>query len=96
MATGVPHLQRKTSWPSVNHSHFPLIDPDWGHITIKRSGHPPFGVQMMLNGHEWVERQARRQTICASKEGNCFVGGSFQRPWIGSQIPCAMSAPEGD
>ena len=77
-ANGVPHLQRKTPWPYVNHYHFHLIDPDWGHITIKMSGHPPFGVQIMLNGHEWVERQARRQTISASKEGNCFVGGSFQ------------------
>ncbi len=75
---GVPHLQRKTPWPYVNHYHFHIIDPDWGHITIKMSGHPPFGIQVMLNGHEWVERQARRQTISASKEGNCFVGGSFQ------------------
>ncbi|MGB5832524.1 MAG: hypothetical protein WBG92_11105 [Thiohalocapsa sp.] len=77
-ANGVPHVQRKTPWPFVNHYHFHLIDPDWGHITIKMSGHPPFGIQVMLNGHEWVERQARRQTISISKEGNCFVGGSFQ------------------
>ena len=42
------------------------------------SGHPPFGVQVMLNGHEWVERQARAQAITLEKEGNCFVGGSFQ------------------
>jgi len=77
-ANGVPHLQRKTPWPYVNHYHFHFIDPEWGHITIKMSGHPPFGIQVMLNGHEWVERQARRQTISASKEGNCFVGGSFQ------------------
>ena len=76
--SGAPHLQRKTPWPYVNHYHFHLIDPDWGHVTIKMSGHPPFGIQVMLNGHEWVEREARKQTISASKEGNCFVGGSFQ------------------
>jgi hypothetical protein len=75
---GVPHLVRKTPWPYVNHYHFHLIDPDWGHITLKMSGHPPFGLQIMLNGHEWVERQARKQTISVMKEGNCFVGGSFQ------------------
>lgn len=75
---GVPHLQRKNPWPYVNHYHFHLIDPDWGHLTIKMSGHPPFGVQIMLNGHEWVERQARAQAISVDKEGNCFVGGSFQ------------------
>ena len=76
--SGAPHLQRKTPWPYVNHYHFHLIDPDWGHVTIKMSGHPPFGIQVMLNGHEWVDRQARQQTISVSKEGNCFVGGSFQ------------------
>jgi len=75
---GQPHLSRKTPWPYVNHYHFHIIDPDWGHITIKMSGHPPFGIQVMLNGHEWVERKAIKQTISLEKEGNCFVGGSFQ------------------
>lgn len=73
---GIPHLERKTPWPYVNHYHFHLIDSEWGHLTIKMSGHPPFGVQVMLNGHEWVERQALKQTISLVKEGNCFVGGS--------------------
>lgn len=76
--SGGIHLERKKPWPYVNHYHFHIIDPDWGHITIKISGHPPFGVQLMLNGHEWVERQARKQTISYEKEGNCFVGGSLQ------------------
>lgn len=76
--TGAPHLARKQPWPYVNHYHFHLIDKDWGHITIKISGHPPFGVQLMLNGHEWVDRQARKHAISVEKEGNCFVGGSFQ------------------
>ena len=75
---GVPHLQRKTPWPLVNHYHFHFIDREWGQVTIKMSGHPPFGLQVILNGHEWVERRARKQTISLVKEGNCFVGGSFQ------------------
>ena len=75
---GQPHLSRKTPWPYVNHYHFHIVDPDWGHITIKMIGHPPFGIQVMLNGHEWVERKAIKQTISLEKEGNCFVGGSFQ------------------
>ena len=73
---GVPHLTRKKPWPYVNHYHFHVLDPEWGHLTFKVSGHPPFGVQVMLNGHEWVERCARHQAIAAVKEGNCFVGGS--------------------
>jgi len=75
---GIPHLERKTPWPYVNHYYFHFLDKEWGHITIKMSGHPPFGIQVMLNGHEWVERRARQQTISLVKEGNCFVGGSFQ------------------
>ena len=55
---GVPHLQRKTPWPLVNHYHFHFIDREWGQVTIKMSGHPPFGLQVILNGHEWVERRA--------------------------------------
>jgi len=69
-------LRRARSWPLVNHYHFHLMDKQWGHINIRMSGHPPFGAQILLNGHEWLERQARKEGICYSKEGNCFVGGS--------------------
>ncbi len=75
-AGGVPHLTRKTPWPYVNHYHFHILDKDWGHLTFKLSGHPPFGVQVSLNGHEWVERRARKRPVPAVKEGNCFIGGS--------------------
>jgi len=39
-------------WPYVHHYSFPILDAEWGHVTIKRSGHPPFGAQVILNGHE--------------------------------------------
>jgi hypothetical protein len=39
-------------------------------------GYPPFGAQLILNGHEWVEREARRKCLTAIKDGNCFVEGS--------------------
>jgi hypothetical protein len=69
-------LRRPKSWPLVYHYHFHILDPQWGHLTIKMSGHPPFGLQISLNGHEWVQRQAQKQAISWVKEGNCFVGGS--------------------
>jgi len=69
-------LRRPKSWPLVYHYHFHIVDPQWGHLTIKMSGHPPFGLQISLNGHEWVQRQAQKQAISWVKEGNCFVGGS--------------------
>jgi hypothetical protein len=37
------------------------------------SGHPPFGAQIILNGHEYVACQAREKGIVFRKEGNCFV-----------------------
>jgi CRISPR/Cas system-associated endoribonuclease Cas2 len=39
-------------------------------------GYPPYGTQVILNGHEWVERQAQRQQVTVAKSGNCFVEGS--------------------
>jgi len=69
-------LRRPKNWPLVYHYHFHIVDPQWGHLTIRMSGHPPFGLQISLNGHEWVERQAQKQAISWVKEGNCFVGGS--------------------
>jgi hypothetical protein len=65
------NLAKKKSY--VNHYSFHLMDPDWGHITVKMSGHPPFGAQVILNGHEHVACEARRAGVAFSKEGNCFT-----------------------
>ena len=37
------------------------------------SGHPPFGAQIILNGHDYVARQATAAGIAFSKAGNCFT-----------------------
>jgi len=37
-----------------------LMDREWGHITIKMSGHPPFGAQVILNGYEYVACRAKK------------------------------------
>ena len=57
----------------VNHYSFHILDPEWGHMTIKMSGHPPFGAQVILNGHEYVAAAARAAGIGFVKEGNCFT-----------------------
>jgi len=69
-------LYRNKKWPYVNHYHIHLMDPDWGHVTIRICGYPPFGAQVIANGHEWVERQARKRSLPIQKEGNCFTGGA--------------------
>lgn len=56
-ANGYMNLSHPKHLPFVNHYYFHILDPDWGHITIKMCGHPPFPAQIMLNG----------------KEGNCFT-----------------------
>ena len=35
------HIERKKPMPYVNHYSFHIRDRDWGHLTIKISGHPP-------------------------------------------------------
>jgi len=66
-------LVPKDPWPYVNHYSFHILDPDWGHLTIKMSGHPPFGAQVILNGHEYVAAQARKGGVQFTKQENCFT-----------------------
>jgi hypothetical protein len=68
---GIIDLRKKTA--CINHYFFHIVDPDWGHVTIKMSSHPPFPAMVILNGHEWVEREARKQGLELGKEGNCFT-----------------------
>jgi hypothetical protein len=67
----IRNLEKKKAF--VNHYSFHIMDPRWGHVTIKMSGHPPFGAQVILNGHEYVARQAHAAGIAFTKEGNCFT-----------------------
>ena len=64
-------LRQKKAY--VNHYSFHIMDPEWGHITIKMGGHPPFGAQIILNGHEYVACRARKANLDFTKEGNCFT-----------------------
>lgn len=65
------NLEKKSSF--VNHFSFHIMDPDWGHVVIKISSHPPFGCQIILNGHNYIARRAERAGIGFRKEGNCFT-----------------------
>lgn len=67
------HLTRKEPFPYVNHYSFHMVDAEWGHITLKICGHPPFAAQILLNGHEYVACRAKKVGIDFTKEGNCFT-----------------------
>jgi hypothetical protein len=73
VTTNHHHIEPKRPMPYINHYSFHILDPEWGHITIKISGHPPFPAQVILNGHEYVACQAAKAAIRFTKEGNCFT-----------------------
>ena len=67
----ITRLEKKREY--VYHYSFHIMDPAFGHLTIKMSGHPPFGAQVILNGHEYVAVAAQAEGIGFTKEGNCFT-----------------------
>jgi len=64
---------RKRPLPFANWYAFHIVDPEWGHVTIRMCPHPPFHAQVILNGHEYVAAAARREGLAFTKEGNCFT-----------------------
>ena len=61
----------------INHFSFHIMDPRRAHLTIKMSGHPPFGAHIILNGHQYVACQAQVTGIGFTKEaGTCFTAVS--------------------
>ncbi len=67
----ITNIEKKREY--VYHYSFHIMDPAFGHLTVKMSGHPPFGAQVMLNGHEYVAVAAQGEGIGFTKEGNCFT-----------------------
>ena len=84
------NIERKTQY--VNHYHFHIQDPTWGHIIIRMSGHPPFGAQIILNGHEYVACQAQKAGLAFRKEDNCFT--EVTQPMHLAQIADTLSSPD--
>lgn len=73
LSSGALNIKKKRPQPYVNHYSFHIMDPEWGHMTIKLCPHPPFNAQIILNGHEYVGNQAKQDNISFIKEGNCFT-----------------------
>jgi hypothetical protein len=67
----IVNIEKKREY--VYHYSFHIMDPAFGHMVIKMSGHPPWPAQVILNGHENVAITARSEGIGFTKEGNCFT-----------------------
>jgi hypothetical protein len=86
----IVNIDKKSEY--VNHYSFHIMDPDWGHVTIKMSGHPPFGAQVILNGHDYVAVAATKVGVEFGKEDNCFT--VVPQPARLAQIADTVSQPE--
>ena len=74
----------------INHYSFHVMDSDWGHITFKMAGYPPFGTQIMLNGHEYVACQAQKKGIPSQKKETVSPLLISPQTWRRSQTPCPI------
>jgi hypothetical protein len=88
----ITDLCRAQQWPHVQHYYFQIIDPQWGHVVVRLCGYAPWGAQVIVNGHEWVERQARRQKLRVVKSGNCFVEGTDYQAV--NRLAAELTAPD--
>jgi len=86
----IMNIERKIQY--VNHYHFHIQDPQWGHVIIRMSGHPPFGAQIILNGHEYVACQAQKAGVTFRKEDNCFT--EVTQPTHLAQIADTLSSSD--
>jgi hypothetical protein len=75
----------------INHIFFHLMDPEWGHVTIRMSGHPPFRAMIILNGHEYVASQAQQAGLEIEQTSNCFSGimSPADLTWL-AETSCAL------
>lgn len=85
----IRNLEKKREY--VRHYSFHIVDPIWGHVTIKMSGHPPFAAQVILNGHEYVACTAQANGLSFTKEGNCFT--RIDEPERLAQVADTLSQP---
>ena len=90
MGKGGIHLEKKL--PFINHYSFHIIDPEWGQVTIKMSGQPPFPAQIIFDGHEWVQRRAAKEQVKVTKEDNCFTATS--QPQALNRIADSLNCPD--
>jgi hypothetical protein len=85
------HLRMSKHYRYINHIFFHIIDPEWGHVTIRMSSHPPFRVMVILNGHEYIARQAQQTGVEIEQTSNCFsaIINPADLRWL-AETSCAL------
>jgi hypothetical protein len=68
----------------VYHYTFHIMDPAFGHLAITMSGHPPFGAQVILNGHITPRSPRRPRGLGLPRRATVLLGSRIRRAWPGS------------
>lgn len=66
-------IRHHKPWRHANYFHFHIMDRQWGHVVVRMCGYAPYGAQVIVNGHEWVDRKAREQGLSPERYVNSFV-----------------------
>ena len=67
----IVNIERRSEY--VNHYSFHIMDPIWGHVTIKMSGHRRSARRSSSTATSSWPGQAARAGIAFGKVGNCFT-----------------------
>lgn len=81
------HVERRPI-PYVNHYSFHILDPDWGHLTIKISGHPPFPAQVILNGMSTLPAKRTKQASVSPSKQTALPLSPILQASRRSRTPC--------
>ena len=81
----ITNIEKKREY--VCHYSFHIMDPAFGHLAVKMSGHPPFGAQVMLNGHEYVAVAAQARGSASRRRATASLRSRIRGAWPGSQMP---------
>src|SRR5674476_1367570 len=72
----------------VNHYSFHIMDPAWGHLTIKMSGHPPFGRRSSSTATSTSPAKPKRAASASRRKATASLGWMNPNTWLRSQTPC--------
>jgi hypothetical protein len=86
-STGViGNIAKKTAY--VNRYSFHIMDPAWGHVTIKMSGHPPSRRRSSSTAMSTSRPPPGRRASISSRRAAALLASRIRSAWPRSQIPC--------
>jgi hypothetical protein len=82
----IVNLAKKMAF--VNHYSFHIMDPQWGHVTIKMSGHPPFARRSSLMATSTSPPRPARRGSALLNRATASPQSPIPQAWLRSQTPC--------